>query len=313
MRAQRLELVGRGDPRHAAGHLGQCGDKGFREPGGCVEAGAHRSAALREAAEARPQADDAGCAVFAGLRVGAHFLAKRDGGGVLQVGAADLDDVGPGGLLGAERGGQRAQRGEQTIAGFERDRDVHRSWEGVVRGLAAVDVIVWVDGRFAAANPGQQFVGAARDHLVRVHIGLRAAAGLPDHQRELIVVQAVGDFGGGFLDRVGERGVEAVLAVDLCGGLFDAAERADQRDGHSLAADGEIGDRALRLRAPIGLGGHLDRAETVGFGAGLDHGHHFLRKRSSVTTLPVCVSGGRSSTTGSGGGAGGEAPSFATN
>ena len=37
----------------------------------------------------------------------------------------------------------------------------------------------------------EQLVGAVGDHLVEVHVGLGAGAGLPDHQRKLVVELAV--------------------------------------------------------------------------------------------------------------------------
>ena len=45
-----------------------------------------------------------------------------------------------------------------------------------------------------------KLVGAVGDDLVGVHVGLRAGARLPDHQREMVVQFAVDDLGGGLLD-----------------------------------------------------------------------------------------------------------------
>ena len=47
------------------------------------------------------------------------------------------------------------------------------------------------------------------------------------------------------------------------------ASARDQRARHALLADAEIIARALGLRAPIAVGRHFDRAERIGFGAGL--------------------------------------------
>src|SRR5437763_1778363 len=60
--------------------------------------------------------------------------------------------------------------------------------------------------------------------------------------------------------------------VDLGGGAFDDGERADDWPRHALDADAEIPERALRLRAPISVGRHFDRAEGVGLAASLRHG-----------------------------------------
>ena len=114
----------------------------------------------------------------------------------------------------------------------------------------------------------ERFVGEAGDHLVGVHVRLRAAAGLPDDERELVVVLAVHHGLRGGDDRVGlfvaQRG-----AVHARGGELHQRERVDDLDRHPFArAEREILDAALGLRAPIGVGGHFDRADRVGFGAG---------------------------------------------
>src|SRR3546814_3877743 len=60
-----------------------------------------------------------------------------------------------------------------------------------------------------------------------------------------------------------------VLAVHARGGLLHDRLRVDDADRHAFGgAEGEILDRALRLRAPIGVGGNRNRAQRIGFGAG---------------------------------------------
>ena len=61
------------------------------------------------------------------------------------------------------------------------------------------------------------------------------------------------------------------LLVGLCTGALDHAEGADDGDGLFLPTNREIQDRALGLRAPVLVGGNLQRAKAVGFGAGLGH------------------------------------------
>src|SRR3546814_14203194 len=59
------------------------------------------------------------------------------------------------------------------------------------------------------------------------------------------------DFLRGGLDRVGDLRVEPVLAVHARGGLLHDRLRVDDADRHAFGgAEGEILDRALRLRAP---------------------------------------------------------------
>src|SRR5204862_262229 len=146
-----------------------------------------------------------------------------------------------------------------------------------------------------ATFPAEQFVGAVRDHLVQVHVGLGAGAGLPDNQRKLSVELAVDHVLRRLDDRARALAIdEAERLVHLGGGAFDEAERADQWQGHALLADAEVLPRTLRLRAPVFVRRDRDRAERVGFGASFRHDgpayaemsgrSYFFRNRSSRTT-----------------------------
>src|SRR5262245_6422162 len=55
--------------------------------------------------------------------------------------------------------------------------------------------------------------------------------------------------------------------VGFGGRALDDTQRADDRLGLSLPTDLEIAEAALRLRAPVLVGGHLDAAEAIGFSA----------------------------------------------
>ena len=57
--------------------------------------------------------------------------------------------------------------------------------------------------------------------------------------------------------------------VGLRRGALDDAERPHDRLGHALAADREVLDRALGLRAPVAVGRNVDRSEGVGLDAHL--------------------------------------------
>src|SRR3546814_14966786 len=92
-----------------------------------------------------------------------------------------------------------------------RTGDVQRGRKAVVRRLAAIDVVVRVDRRLAAARAGENLVGAARDHLVGVHVALGAAAGLPDDERELAVEPTRRDSCGGLFHCRGLFGGKPVL------------------------------------------------------------------------------------------------------
>ena len=60
----------------------------------------------------------------------------------------------------------------------------------VVRRLRHVDVVVRMNRRLAAERRAGELAAAVRDHLVDVHVELRAAAGHPDMQREHVVMLA---------------------------------------------------------------------------------------------------------------------------
>ncbi len=201
----------------------------------------------------------------------AEDLAQAHGGGVLQVGAAHHDDVvvllGLGRQLIAEPGDGRVE----PLIQLGHHRDVHGGGEGVVGGLAAVDVVVGVHGRLRAAHSPGELDGPVGDDLVGVHVGLGAGAGLEHHQRE-VVVEAPRDH---VVGRAGDefglvRGQLTQLGVGLGRGLLQHAEGADHGTSpdEGVAADVEVVEAALRLRAPVAVVGDLDLAHGVGFNAG---------------------------------------------
>jgi hypothetical protein len=63
-------------------------------------------------------------------------------------------------------------------------------------------VIVRVDRLLRAAAGARELVRAIRDHLVDVHVRLRAAAGLPDDEWEFVVELAADHLVGGLHDEV---------------------------------------------------------------------------------------------------------------
>ena len=141
--------------------------------------------------------------------VAAELLAQRERHRVLQVGAADLDDVGE--LRGLAR--SSASRSARTAGSRSRTiavgrGDVHRGRERVVGGLRHVHVVVGVDRRLRAELAARHLDGAVGDDLVDVHVGLGARAGLPDVQREVVVERAGDHLVGRRDDQVGDGRVE---------------------------------------------------------------------------------------------------------
>ena len=122
-----------------------------------------------------------------------------------------------------------------------RRRNVHRRRETIVGALGAVHVIVGVHRRFAAATFAGQLVGAPGDHLVDIHIALGAAAGLPDHQGELLVQLTAEYLVSRLFDQA--RDVDrqvAVAVVDPRGGFLDQRQGVQHGQRHTLVANREI-------------------------------------------------------------------------
>lgn len=84
---------------------------------------------------------------------------------------------------------------------------MHDGGKGVVGGGGHVDVVVGVDGLFAAHCAAEDFNGAVRNDFVGVHVGLRARAGLPDDEGKVVEEFKRGDFAGGLLDGFADFGV----------------------------------------------------------------------------------------------------------
>ncbi len=82
--------------------------------------------------------------------------------------------------------------------------------------------------RFGAELAAKQFVGAVGDHLVEVHVGLGAGAGLPDHQRKMIVELAVDHLARGADDGAGAALVDQPqFAIGFGRRELDDAERVN--------------------------------------------------------------------------------------
>ena len=134
VRRQRLELVGRGDER---------------QPGQPARALPPRDRRTRVRVQARcrrrcrpapARTDAAGPprwrAVVELRDVAGELLAQRQRRRVLQVGAADLDDVGKGRRLGRQRARSRRSAGSRCSPQAGDGGDAHGGGEDVVRGLA---------------------------------------------------------------------------------------------------------------------------------------------------------------------------------
>lgn len=274
---------------HACGEFG--GDHGAEFFVG-VDAGADGCAADGEFGECVEGAVQAffGVAELGGEA--AEFLAEADGCGVGEVGAADFDNLVPGGGFGLEVGGHCLDGGEKAGVDGDCRGEVHRGREGVVGRLAGVDVVVGVDAAFVV-DVFEVFGGAdglvlleadeVGDDLVDVHIGGCAAAGLVDVDGEVFgeaakAGQAVVDFVAGFDDGLGAVFVEAAeLVIDGGAGGLEDGVGLDDFFGDGAARDGEVEDGTLGGGAVEGVGRDLHFAHGVFFGAGGGGGCHVGR------------------------------------
>src|SRR6185295_7603311 len=135
----------------------------------------------------------------------------------------------------------------------------HGGGKNVVRRLTAVDVVVRMNEAPLAALAAQKLAGAVGENLVDVHVGLGSTSRLPNDEGKFVVVLAGQHLVGRLDDGPSLFHVEgAEVEVDERGGLFHQSEGVDQLARHSLARDLEIGERALRLRAPQLVGRYLD-------------------------------------------------------
>ena len=197
----------------------------------------------------------------------ADFLAELNGGSILQMGASALNDALVLLLQTEEGSDQHLGCGDQLV--FQRDhgRDVHSGGEGVVGGLAHVDVIIGMQQLLAC-----DLIAAVGDDFVCVHIGLGTGAGLPNNQREVIVERT-----GDNLIASGRNGGELFLGhllglqsvVSQSGRFFKNAERASDLAGHDLNTntDLKILVAALCLRRPVPIGRDLHFSHGVVFNA----------------------------------------------
>ena len=166
-----------------------------------------------------------------------------------------------------------ADRREEPVHDLLDRGDVHGGREGVVGRLRHVDVVVGVDRLLGAHHAAGQLDGPVGDDLVGVHVGLRAAAGLPDAQREVVVELALGHLAGRLLDQRRPARSSSLPRSRLT--AADAPLRMPKArisgSGIVSVADVEVVQRALRLGTPVPVGGDLDLPHAVAFHPGVRH------------------------------------------
>src|SRR5262249_5254219 len=104
-----------------------------------------------------------------------------------------------------------------------------------------------------AHNPSGELDRTICDHFVRVHVRLRAGAGLKYNERKLVVPLSVDYFLRGSRDQVRFLWSEhPELAIHEHGAFFQNSERANYRPAPSVRfdSDREIMTRTFGLRPP---------------------------------------------------------------
>ena len=191
------------------------------------------------------------------------LLAQGEGSGILQMGAANLDDVVEGGGLACQGLLQGSEGRQQPLRDGGDRRQVHGAREDIVAGLALVYLVVGMHQPRFPPGAAEQFAGPVCQHLVEVHVGLGAGAGLPHHQGKLGVVQAAQDFVGSGHDGLGLAGGEQPQGVvDPGAGGLDAGQGMDDLHGLALPRDVEVMQGALGLGPPepVRRDGYLPQA-----------------------------------------------------
>src|SRR5882672_1830628 len=172
--------------------------------------------------------------------------------------AAGLHEVRELPRLAIEGGVQVAQCGQELVLEFERSADMDRGGYHVVAALAHVDVIVRVH------FPPQLGTCEVRNHLVDIHVGTGARAGLEHVDGKLCIMLAVGDGARCCGDTRGYVCIEhAEVLVGTRGGFLYESEGADESAWHPEPAEREILHRALGLRSPERLGRYSQLAHAV--------------------------------------------------
>ena len=133
-------------------------------------------------------------------------------------------------------------------------------------------MVVGVNRRLAAERRAGKLAAAIGNHLVHVHVELRAAAGRPNMQREHVLIPARQNLVAGLRDQPMDL-VRKPLAgmVGVGRRLFQDGVSGDHLARRQILADTEMLERTLGLRAPKLVGGDTDLAEGVGFYAEIAH------------------------------------------
>src|ERR1019366_3063889 len=162
---------------------------------------------------------------------------------------------------------------QDRLLQLRRRRDGHGGGERVVGRLRHVDVIVGMDRLLAAHLTAGDLDSTIGYYFVGIHVRLRAAACLPDAEREMVIEFPGNDFIAGLNYELALLlGEFTEVTIHERGSLLEDAERTDELERHHVTADVEMDEGTGGLRAVIAIGGHLDGAQAVGFSASVHIG-----------------------------------------
>ena len=209
-----------------------------------VDAGADGRRAQIQLEQLVAAAQNAHGAAAQRVGVGLELLTGEHGHRVLELGAAQLDDMGVFLGLALQRRDEPVQRLQQ-LAGQPDGRQLARGGEHVVGGLSHVHMVVGMHERIIAFFTAQKLDGAVGNYLVGVHIGGSARAPLDGIDDEL-VMQLPGDqiVTGAFYRIRYAPGQHTGHAVGSRACLLDPCHALDHGPGQTL-----VGDRKI-LRGP---------------------------------------------------------------
>jgi hypothetical protein len=227
--------------------IGKAGDfprSSLAEPGLGIQAGTDRGPADGEPIDSLERILETLKIVGEHAGVTRPLLTERDRGGILHVGAADLDDVLP--FAGLVRDGivQLSDSRHETPLHPDGRRHVHGRGERIIRGLRHVDVVVRMNRPLAAERRACELAATVRDDLIHVHVELRATAGHPLVQRKHVVMLPREDLIAHPNDEVVLLVVETPFVVVYLGGsLLQGRVRHLARN--QIGSDAEMFERCV--------------------------------------------------------------------
>ena len=247
----------------------------FREAGDGVEAGADGGSAHVDLLEEDGVALEVRELFREVVGEGVEFLSGGHRDGVLQLGAAHLDDVLEFLTLGPE-GGDQVAEGLLHMLVHADERVAEGAGIGVVRGLGAVHVVVRGAVLVLTLLVPHQFQGAVGDHLVGIHVHGGAGAALHHVHGELVVELAVDNLPAGGDDRFADLLREdAEFGIGGRGGHLHVSHRDDVLGivAHPRGGNLIVVECPLRLDTVVSVGGNLKFSQKVGFDPVLDFAH----------------------------------------